>query len=109
MAFGPLVTSEWLFAPVPPEGWLYNDAPRRLLVVDCRWALGSPGAGRRAWEEGHIPSAHFLDVEGDLSRPSRPGEGRHPLPDREDFARAAADAGIGADSAVVSYDEAGEG
>jgi thiosulfate/3-mercaptopyruvate sulfurtransferase len=100
MAFGPLVTPEWLFD---------NVGHRDLVVVDCRWALGSPDAGRRAWEEGHIPSAHFLDVEEDLSRPSRAGEGRHPLPDREDFARAAADAGIGADSAVVAYDEAGEG
>jgi thiosulfate/3-mercaptopyruvate sulfurtransferase len=100
MAFGPLVTPEWLFD---------NVGHRDLVVVDCRWALGSPGAGRRAWEEGHIPSAHFLDVDEDLSRPARPGEGRHPLPSRDDFAAAAADAGIGADSAVVAYDEAGEG
>src|SRR3954454_12779615 len=100
MAFGPLVTPEWLFD---------NVGHRDLVVVDCRWALGSPDAGRRAWEEGHIPSAHFLDVEEDLSRPSQAGEGRHPLPDPQDFARAAADAGIGADSAVVAYDEAGEG
>src|SRR3954462_10416004 len=100
MAFGPLVTSEWLFD---------NVAHRDLVVVDCRWALGSPGAGRRAWEEGHIPSAHFLDVEEDLSRPPGPGEGRHPLPEPDDFARAAADAGIGAESYVVAYDEAGEG
>jgi thiosulfate/3-mercaptopyruvate sulfurtransferase len=100
MAFGPLVTPEWLFD---------NVGTRDLVVVDCRWALGSPDAGRRAWEEGHIPSAHFLDVEEDLSRPPRPGEGRHPLPDPDAFAAAAADAGIGADSAVVAYDEAGEG
>jgi thiosulfate/3-mercaptopyruvate sulfurtransferase len=100
MPFGPLVTPEWLFD---------NVGHRDLVVVDCRWALGSPGAGRRAWEEGHIPTAHFLDVEGDLSRPPRPGEGRHPLPDPDAFARAAADAGIGAESYVVAYDEAGEG
>jgi thiosulfate/3-mercaptopyruvate sulfurtransferase len=100
MAFGPLVTPEWLFD---------NVGHRDLVVVDCRWALGSPGAGRRAWEEGHIPSAHFLDVEEDLSRSPRPGEGRHPLPEPDDFAAAAAGAGIGAESAVVAYDEAGEG
>jgi thiosulfate/3-mercaptopyruvate sulfurtransferase len=100
MPFGPLVTPGWLLDSV---------GHRDLVVVDCRWALGSPGAGRRAWEEGHIPTAHFLDVEEDLSRPPRPGEGRHPLPDADDFARSAADAGIGAESVVVSYDEAGEG
>jgi thiosulfate/3-mercaptopyruvate sulfurtransferase len=100
MTFGPLVTPAWLLDSV---------GHRDLVVVDCRWTLGSPGAGRRAWEEGHIPTAHFLDVEEDLSRPPRPGEGRHPLPDADDFARAVADAGIGAESVVVSYDEAGEG
>jgi thiosulfate/3-mercaptopyruvate sulfurtransferase len=100
MAFGPLVTPEWLSD---------NVGQRDFVVVDCRWALGSPGAGRSAWEEGHIPSAHFLDVEEDLSRPPQPGEGRHPLPEPDDFARAAADAGIGAESYVVAYDEAGEG
>jgi thiosulfate/3-mercaptopyruvate sulfurtransferase len=100
MAFGPLVTPEWL---------LDNVGHRDLAVVDCRWALGSPEAGRRAWEEGHIPSAHFLDVERELSRAPEPGEGRHPLPDAGDFARAAAGAGIGADTTVVAYDEAGEG
>jgi thiosulfate/3-mercaptopyruvate sulfurtransferase len=100
MDFGPLVTPAWLFDQV---------GHRDLVVVDCRWALGSPGAGRRAWEEGHIPSAHFLDVDEDLSRRPRPGEGRHPLPDADDFAAVAASAGIGAESAVVAYDESGEG
>jgi thiosulfate/3-mercaptopyruvate sulfurtransferase len=98
MAFGPLVSQDWL---------LDSLGHRDLVVVDCRWALGSPGAGRRAWEEAHIPSAHFLDVDEDLS--ARPGEGRHPLPDAGAFAAAAASAGIGASSAVVAYDEAGEG
>ena len=98
MAFGPLLSPEWLLDGV---------GQRDLVVVDCRWALGSPGAGRRAWEEAHIPGAHFLDVDEDLSGP--PGEGRHPLPAADDFAAAAANAGIGSDSAVVAYDEGGEG
>jgi thiosulfate/3-mercaptopyruvate sulfurtransferase len=98
MAFGPLVTPEWL---------LDSLAQHDLVVVDCRWALGSPGAGRHAWEEEHIPGAHFLDVDEDLSGP--PGEGRHPLPTADDFAATAASAGIGSASAVVAYDESGEG
>jgi thiosulfate/3-mercaptopyruvate sulfurtransferase len=98
MAFGPLVTAEWV---------LDNIGQRDLVLVDCRFALGSPGAGLAAWQEGHIPGAHFLDVDEDLSAP--PGDGRHPLPAADDFAAAAASAGIGMDSAVVAYDEAGEG
>jgi thiosulfate/3-mercaptopyruvate sulfurtransferase len=98
MAFGPLVSTEWLLDGV---------ARRDLVVVDCRWVLGDPGAGRRAWERGHIPGAHYLDVDEDLSAP--PGEGRHPLPDADDFAAVAAAAGIGSASAVVAYDDHGEG
>jgi thiosulfate/3-mercaptopyruvate sulfurtransferase len=98
MGFGPLVSTEWLLDGV---------AQRDLVVVDCRWVLGDPGAGRRAWEKGHVPGAHFLDVDEDLSAP--PGEGRHPLPEADDFAAVAAAAGIGSDSAVVAYDDHGEG
>jgi thiosulfate/3-mercaptopyruvate sulfurtransferase len=99
MAFGPLVSPEWL---------LDHLGQREVVVVDCRFVLGSRGAGRRAWEQAHIPTAHFLDVDDDLSGP--PGEGgRHPLPSASDFATACARAGIGAGSTVVAYDEAGEG
>src|SRR4051794_30342031 len=132
MAFGPLVSSEWL---------LDHLGQRDVVVVDCRFVLGSPGAGRSAWEEAHIPTAHFLDVDEDLSAPAGgasgtagsgagpgagatagsgagpgshaaagfPSGGRHPLPSAADFAVAAARAGIGEDSTVVAYDEAGEG
>jgi thiosulfate/3-mercaptopyruvate sulfurtransferase len=101
MALGPLVTADWLLDRLGQQG---------LVVVDCRWALGSPGAGLAAWEEAHIPGAHFLDVEDDLAAPPGTGAGgRHPLPSADEFAAAAASAGIGADSTVVAYDEAGEG
>jgi thiosulfate/3-mercaptopyruvate sulfurtransferase len=101
VALGPLVTADWLLDRLGQQG---------VVVVDCRWALGSPGAGRRAWQEAHIPGAHFLDVEEELAGPPGTGTGgRHPLPSADAFAAAAASAGIGADSAVVAYDEAGEG
>ena len=64
MGTPPLVTADWLLDRLGQQG---------LVVVDCRWALRSPDAGRRAWEEAHIPGAHFLDVEEDLS--GRPGSG----------------------------------
>jgi thiosulfate/3-mercaptopyruvate sulfurtransferase len=77
-------------------------------VVDCRFVLGRPGAGREAYEEGHIPGAAFLDVDTDLAAP--PGErGRHPLPDADRFEAAARRAGIGRETFVVAYDESGEG
>ncbi len=78
----------------------------RYRFVDCRWSLDDPAAGRRAYLDGHIPGAAFLDVEQSLS--SAPGpEGRHPLPTPEQFAGAAARAGIGAGSFVVAYGSLG--
>jgi thiosulfate/3-mercaptopyruvate sulfurtransferase len=74
--------------------------------VDCRWELGRPDRGRELYLEGHIPGASFLDVDTDLS--SAPGpRGRHPLPDAEQFARAAARAGIGDGVFVVAYGNMG--
>jgi thiosulfate/3-mercaptopyruvate sulfurtransferase len=79
-----------------------------LVVVDCRFVLGEPGAGERAYRAGHIPGAAFLDVDRDLA--AEPGErGRHPLPEAPDCQAAARRAGIGLGSRVVAYDEAGEG
>ena len=99
MSFGPLVDVNWLSAELGVPD---------LRVVDCRWKLGEPGAGRTAYVAGHIPGAAFLDLDADLSDP--PGErGRHPLPDPARFAAAARSAGISADSRVVAYDAAGEG
>ena len=74
----------------------------RYQFVDCRWSLEDPGWGRRQYLAGHVPGASFLDVERDLS--SAPGDaGRHPLPARDDFARAAGAAGIGSGVFVVAY------
>lgn len=58
------------------------------------------------YRAGHIPGASFLDVDRDLSSP--PGvRGRHPLPEPEDFARAAGKAGIGDGVFVVAYGNMG--
>jgi thiosulfate/3-mercaptopyruvate sulfurtransferase len=95
----PLVSAAWLRERLGAPG---------LLVVDCRYRLGEPGAGEELWREGHIPGAAFMDLDRDLA--ARPGEGgRHPLPEPEDFEAAARRAGIGADTLVIAYDEAAEG
>jgi thiosulfate/3-mercaptopyruvate sulfurtransferase len=74
----------------------------RYQFVDCRWELGDPARGRELYLAGHVPGASFLDVDTDLSAP--PGRrGRHPLPEPEEFARAAGRAGIGPGVFVVAY------
>ena len=49
------------------------------VVLDVRWTLGGPVRGGRL-PQGHIPGAHFVDLDRELSAP--PGPGRHPLPGR---------------------------
>jgi thiosulfate/3-mercaptopyruvate sulfurtransferase len=85
---------------------LGHAAAVRYQFVDCRWELADPEAGHRAYLEGHIPGAAFLDVDRDLSSPSGRG-GRHPLPSPDDFATAAGRAGIGPGVFVVAYGSAG--
>jgi thiosulfate/3-mercaptopyruvate sulfurtransferase len=74
--------------------------------VDCRWSLDDLGYGRRAYLDGHIPGAGFLDVERDLSSPPGP-RGRHPLPSADAFTAAAGAAGIGDGTFVVAYGSLG--
>ena len=74
-----------------------------LVVVDVRWVLGQPGAGRAAYAAGHIPGAIFLDLDTDLRAPEGPG--RHPLPDPAVFRETLAAVGIGTEDEVVAYDD----
>jgi thiosulfate/3-mercaptopyruvate sulfurtransferase len=78
----------------------------KYQFIDCRWELGNPERGRQLYLDGHIPGASFLDVDADLAAPPGAG-GRHPLPDPEQFARAAARAGIGPGVFVVAYGSMG--
>jgi thiosulfate/3-mercaptopyruvate sulfurtransferase len=79
-----------------------------VRVVDVRWVLGKPGAGRAAYDAGHIPGALFLDLDTDLADPAGLGApGRHPLPDPGLFARRLGERGIGTDDLVVGYDDVG--
>ncbi len=74
-----------------------------LRIADVRWYLGEPDRGRGRYEAAHIPTAIFLDLDGDLSAPSGPG--RHPLPEPAEFAARLGQLGIGNEHAVVLYDD----
>src|SRR3546814_6595149 len=54
-------------------------AQRTCLVFDVRHDLVDHQAGRRAYSEGHIPGALFLDTETQLSAARSGHNGRHPL------------------------------
>jgi thiosulfate/3-mercaptopyruvate sulfurtransferase len=46
------------------------------VLLDCRFDLSEPRAGRRAYAAGHIPGARYADLNLDLSSPVTPGSGR---------------------------------
>lgn len=80
-----------------------GDADWRL--VDCRFTLNAPEAGQAAYAQAHLPGAHYLHLDRDLSGPKTASSGRHPLPDPMKLAARLAALGIGADSQVVAYDD----
>jgi len=90
-----------------------DDLPRALTagaqLLDVRWNLGEePGAGHRAFVEGHLPGARFLDLEHVLTGPlTDPRLGRHPLPDAARLATGLGALGLDADRPVVVYDVPG--
>ncbi len=77
-----------------------NDPP---LLLDVRWTLGGP-SGEADYRTGHIPGAHFVDLDRELSAP--PGPGRHPLPDAASFGEAMRRHGVAGSRTVVVYDAA---
>lgn len=81
-----------------------------LRLVDARFVMlnAAPDAGRTAYADAHLPGAVYADLNLDLSDLSKVGEGRHPLPDRDAFARRLGEWGIGPSHQVVVYD-AGDG
>ncbi|HEY3238470.1 MAG TPA: sulfurtransferase, partial [Acidimicrobiia bacterium] len=96
-----------LRSPLVDAAWL-TDHLEDVVVADVRWYPFDDRSGRDAYEAGHIPSAFHVDVDTDLSAaPTRPGQGRHPLPTPEAFAAAMRALGIGDTDTVVAYDDTG--
>lgn len=96
MDFTTLIDVESLLARIGTPG---------TLVLDCRFDLAAPAAGREAYLRGHIPGAGYLDLNRDLSAPVTAASGRHPLPDPEELAALLAGSGLRPDTQAVVYDE----
>ncbi|MGH9042166.1 MAG: sulfurtransferase [Acidimicrobiia bacterium] len=94
-----------LISPLIDARWL-ADHIDDVVVADVRWYLDDR-SGRDAYDAGHIPGAIHVDVEHDLAAaPTRPGQGRHPLPTPDAFAATMGSLGIGDDDTVIAYDDA---
>jgi len=82
-------------------------SPATCVVIDCRFVLGAPDAGRANYLEAHIPGAVYADLERDLSGPPTTDRGRHPLPPVARLCRVFGAMGIDAETPVVAYDDQG--
>ena len=76
-----------------------------LCIVDVRASLSDHDAGRKLYDENHLPGAVFLSLEDDLSGPKGAKGGRHPLPDMFAFASTLQMHGVGDGAKVVVYDD----
>lgn len=97
---GTLVTAEWLAQHLDDTD---------LVLLDCTVRMvPKEGGGMDAvsgladYDNGHIPSAGFADLMGNLSDPESPFEYALPTPER--FCAVMGSLGVGDDSRVVLYD-----
>ncbi|NJD88652.1 MAG: sulfurtransferase [Betaproteobacteria bacterium] len=93
-----LVSTETLAAHLGDPDW---------IVFDTRHDLAWPDKGRQAWEASHIPGAHFMHLDHDLSGKKTGKNGRHPLPPLADFAALMNRCGVAPGRQVVVYDDGG--
>jgi len=77
-----------------------------IAILDCRFDLAAPEAGRQAYLRQHIRGARYADLNRDLSGPVTPSSGRHPLPAPDLIAARLGELGIGEATQVVAYDDA---
>ncbi|MFC0673725.1 sulfurtransferase [Brachybacterium hainanense] len=90
--------------PFVDDAWLQAHRDE-VVLADVRWYLDGT-SGEAAYRSGHIPGAVFVDLDRWLSGDAGPA-GLNPLPDPAVFARGLGGLGIGEDTAVVAYDDAG--
>ncbi|MCP4572893.1 MAG: sulfurtransferase [bacterium] len=95
-----LVTTEWLSRHLDDQD---------LVVLDCTVFIEldeqgrmRPVNGRANYEKGHIPSAGFADLLGELSDVDGPR--RYALPTPENLCTAMGTLGVGDNARVVLYD-----
>lgn len=76
------------------------------VIIDCRFTLSDPPAGRAAYRVAHIPGAFYAHLDEDLAGQVVPGKtGRHPLPDPKGLSEKLSSWGVGINKQVVVYDD----
>jgi thiosulfate/3-mercaptopyruvate sulfurtransferase len=92
-------------SPIVDTDWLHAHRDE-VVLADVRFYLDGRST-REAYDAGHLPGALYVDLARWLSGHAAPEDGRHPLPSPERFAEGMSRLGIGDDTTVVAYDDAG--
>ena len=93
-AYRTLVSTDTLARHVNDDDW---------VVFDMRAAPDA--VGYSDYLGNHIPGAHYISLDRDLSSPPYAGTGRHPLPDPEAVAEKLRSCGVNKNSQAVVYDD----
>ncbi len=91
-----VMTAEWLAAHLDDPG---------IAIADCRFSLMQPDLGRQQYAAGHLPGAHYFDLNQDLSSQVQTHGGRHPLPDPDQLSQKLSNLGITPSTLVIAYDD----
>jgi len=96
MNFTTIVSAEQLAAHLNDPDW---------IIFDCRFTLTNTEAGRASYQQGHIPGAHYVHLDDDMSSAVTPTSGRHPLPDIPLFSEKLSAWGVDSGKQIVVYDD----
>jgi thiosulfate/3-mercaptopyruvate sulfurtransferase len=87
------------------QGLLSAGTP--VVLLDCGFDLADPAAGERTFGAVHLPGARYVHLDRDLAGAKTGHNGRHPLPDRAEFAARVGSWGVAPGVQVVAYDAQG--
>ncbi|MBD8035057.1 MULTISPECIES: sulfurtransferase [Solibacillus] len=73
-------------------------------LIDARFDMANVELGKALYEEGHVEGAVFWDLNTDLSDLAK-GEGRHPLPEKEQLQELFEKHGLHLNDAIYVYDQ----
>lgn len=93
---------------VEPQALAAELGNPQLRIVDARFSLVDPALRREGYQQSHLPHAVYADLNQDLSDLGKTGQGRHPLPEEQNFTAKLGQWGISPEHQVVVYD-AGDG
>lgn len=76
-----------------------------LVIIDCRFDLINRTYGIDSYKKGHIKGSFILDIDKDLSSPTKEHGGKNPLQDPFILKEKLEKMGVDNDTTIVTYDD----